>query len=156
MTHETERKQALKITLTSAQVQEIRTKAQAEQDKAYKAYLATRDTYNRVLSLGSSIEIADLAALMATLPDQAPAPVTATVAYPSQSKRYFAYSRTQRREPNGALAVHDITVNMPGNLALCACPGFANHGHCWASDEAILLNKDALRKSGNNGVYRRS
>lgn len=146
----------MKITLTKEQVQEIHTKAQAEQDKAYKAYLEARDTYNRVMALGSSIELADLAALMATLPDKAPEPVKTTITYPSQTKRYFAYSRTQRRDDKGGIAVHDITVTQPGNVAHCTCPGFVNHGYCWASSEAVLLNKDAFRKNGGNGVWRRA
>lgn len=100
------------------------------------------------------IELADLISLTAGLPD-GPMPVKpVTTTLPGVSvKRFFAYSRSGRRNALGGTELHDISVT--GTKAKCNCPGFVNHGYCWASDEALVQATSTTRKSGTGGVFKR-
>lgn len=136
-------------------------KAQAIQNEAYQRYIEARDRYNKVLQAikPGQVELSALVELTAGLPDAAP-DVKAPQVAPSQVARYFAYSRSGRRE-NGGLAVHQMEASKQhiggqqyAVSVTCTCPGFKNHGYCWASDEARAQAKDASRKSGTQGVWK--
>lgn len=148
----------MKITLTAAQVQEIKGKALARQQEAEKAFNTARAAYNKVMYLGSGeIELSRLIELTDGL-ETGGAVQPATPPQPLGTlKRYFAYSRTGRKEGDST-AVHDIGLNvLDGKVVTksCTCPGFKNHGYCWASSEAKLQaeNTTGSRRSGSNGVY---
>jgi hypothetical protein len=157
------REQTLKITLTQPQVTEIRTKAQALQNEAYQRYIEARDRYNKIVERlhTGEVELVTLVELTAGLPDATPATSPVSVSSRLNTERYFAYSRSGRRE-NGGLAVHDISVTKPrfgGTVesVSCTCPGFRNHGYCWASTEAKRqVNAGSTAKSGTNGVWKRT
>jgi hypothetical protein len=150
----------LKITLTSAQAQEIKSKALTRQQEAEKAFKQARDAYNSVMYLAAGeIELAKLIELTAGLPDGQPEPAKpVTTILPSMTKRYQAYSRSGRRAASGGLEVHDIVVSTGvyggATVLSCTCPGFKNHGHCWASDEAKLQAGNTARRSGTNSVWK--
>jgi hypothetical protein len=150
----------MKITLTTTQRNELLATAQAEQYAAEQKWKAARDRYNKIIGLPNTVELSTLFELSAGLPDKAPEVKTPSFTIGSPT-RYFAYSRTGRKE-NGAPAVHDISVSRDqygGAInSTCTCPGFKNHGYCWASTEAVAQFKDPKRTQSWNApgrVYKR-
>lgn len=152
----------MKITLTSTQVDEIRRNAQQKQNEAWATYSKARDIYNKTLEIRTGeIELDRLVELTKGLNDE-PAVradpsnrITLTTKPTAGDYRFFAYSRSGRKE-DGRLATHEIVVNSI-NGTTCTCPGFRFNGNCWASDEAKLqFQKGTLsRPSGTNNVFRR-
>lgn len=142
---------------------EIRSKAQAEQNEAYQRYISARDRYNKILERlrVGEVELVTLIDLTTGLPDSPVQEKPVTTTSRVNAQRFFAYSRTGRRENDG-LAVHDITVSRGIGLPTvyeqtCTCPGYKNHGYCWASTEATeQARSNGARKSGTNGVWKRT
>lgn len=124
------------------------------QEAANQAYISARNAYSKVTETlrPGEVELADLLALTAGLPD-GPMPAKPVTVTNYTTKRYFAYSRTGRKNALGGTELHDISVT--SGVAKCNCPGFLHHGHCWASDEALVQSQSSIRRSGTNGVYKR-
>ena len=144
----------MKITLTPAQKDELTRRALKAQNDAEKPFIEARNRYNKLLGMGYIFELVALAELSAGLPDEAPE-ASLTINYLSSTEKYFAYTRSQRKNEYGNLAIHAMRVTRSGSVYTpdCTCPGFRNHGHCWASEEAVAQFKDLTRKNGTNGVW---
>lgn len=132
------------------------------QNEAYQRYIEARDRYNKVLERlkVGEVELVTLIELTTGLPDAPVKEGPVKVASRLNEARYFAYSRTGRRD-NGALAVHDIAVTRgigyPTAIEVtCTCPAGRFGGSCWAAAEARMQANDASRKSGTNGVWKRT
>lgn len=109
----------------------------------YQQYIKADHIYGAALKLkAGEIELSTLAEIVTEPSTKA------------DGRRFYAFSRSGRKNAAGFAAVHEITVDA-GGRSECTCPGFVHHGHCWASDEAISQLYDA-RVSGRKGVFERA